>query len=269
MARTCRPCAPVRGRTRRSGALAVVLACTWPAAEAQLPGDVRWGAQLRYTSDYLYRGYSKSADRPTVQVKVSADGAAGWFAGAWASAVDFGEARFEFNPYAGWQFPLTPDWRLEAAVAGYLYDARTYGEGNGYADLGARLRFRDVASVRIGVAPDAYGAGEAIPTFEVDARYPLTDVTEVFALAGHSLSQTALDYDHTWYGVGVTRYLGRHVALEFRYQGARESNDTAPPPGGGHPVYGGHDAYVHARAGETADASMYTDRLVLSLTIGF
>ena len=267
MARTSRRRAPAPGRT--CALAAVLLAGALPAARAQLPTDVRWGAQLRYTSDYLYRGYSKSADRPTVQVNVSADGEAGWFAGVWASAVDFGEARFEFNPYAGWLFRLGPDWQLEAAVAGFLYDARTYGEGNGYADLGARLRFRDLASVRVGVAPDAYGAGEAIPTFEMDARYPLTDVLEVSVLAGHSLSQTALDYDHTWYGVGFTRYLGRHVALELRYQGARESNDTAPSYGGSGNFYGGHDAYVHARAAETADASMYTDRIVLSLSIGF
>jgi uncharacterized protein (TIGR02001 family) len=61
-------------------------------------------ANLALTSDYIFRGISNSNRKPALQGGIDYAHASGWYAGGWASSVDFndgGEARVEVDGYLG------------------------------------------------------------------------------------------------------------------------------------------------------------------------
>ncbi|MGH8602449.1 MAG: TorF family putative porin, partial [Gammaproteobacteria bacterium] len=116
---------------------------------------------MKLTSNYVYRGYSKSRGDPVVQGSLDFEHSSGFFIGTWISQVDFDDetdedrATIEVNSYMGWSVSLSEDWRAEAMVAGYIYDGRVYGHGADYSELFGQVHFRDLVTARVGVAYDA------------------------------------------------------------------------------------------------------------------
>ncbi|AKS41278.1 TorF family putative porin [Wenzhouxiangella marina] len=67
-------------------------------AEARAEVDLTLGAY----SDYVFRGVSQTDEGPTPQLSLDVYGETGWYAGIWASDVDFDESGdWELNPYLG------------------------------------------------------------------------------------------------------------------------------------------------------------------------
>lgn len=66
------------------------------------PLHAQIAATLTVTSDYDFRGISQSARNPALQASLDYALDSGWYAGAWASNVDFGDdTDYEANFYAG------------------------------------------------------------------------------------------------------------------------------------------------------------------------
>jgi uncharacterized protein (TIGR02001 family) len=192
-----------------------------PAAPAA--AEYRASAQLRLTSDYVYRRYSKSADHPTAQLNVNLSESRGAFLGAWLSYVEIDEARLEANPYAGVGIDLAPRWRLDAVAEGYLYDGEIRRWTPHYAQLYTALRYDEWLTARLAYAFDAYGSGEDILDGELSARYPVTDVLELGAAIGYEHFPDETDYGGAYGSAGVTYYPGRHVAVGLRYHAAEHT----------------------------------------------
>jgi uncharacterized protein (TIGR02001 family) len=200
-------------------AAALVPATPGTAAAA----EYRASAQLRLTSDYVYRRYSKSADRPTAQLNINLSDSRGAFLGAWLSHVEMDEARFEANPYAGIGIDLAPRWRLDAVAEGYLYDGEIRRWDPHYAQLYTALHYDEWLTARLAWALDAYGSGQDIVDAELSARYPVTDVLEVGAVLGYEHFPDEVDYGGAYGGAGLTYYPSRHVALGLRYHAAEHA----------------------------------------------
>jgi uncharacterized protein (TIGR02001 family) len=192
-----------------------------PAAPAV--AEYRASAQLRLTSDYVYRRYSKSADRPTAQFNLNLSESHGAFLGAWLAHVEMDEARFEANPYAGFGIDLAPRWRLDAVAEGYLYDGEIRRWDPHYAQLYTALHYEEWLSARLAYAFDAYGSGEDILDGELSARYAVTDVLELGAAIGYEHFPDREDYGGAYGSAGVMYYPNRHLALSLRYHAAEHS----------------------------------------------
>ncbi len=117
--------------TLRLAAVAVAGVALSGAAEAQEKSALSYSFSVAVTSDYVFRGISQTAERPTGQASLDVT----WgklYAGVWASGLEFGSeppgggsiARAEVDVYAGWK----PDF------AGFAFD---FG-GIYYAYPGAR-----------------------------------------------------------------------------------------------------------------------------------
>lgn len=246
----------LNGSPRRLARMRVAVLLT--AGAILLPaGHARAGytaeALIRFTSNYIYRGYTKSDDDPTLQANLDLYHASGWFGGGWVSAVDFGDADVEANPYLGLRFDLTPDWRLAATAAAYFYDGDVMDHNAGYAEFMLQLAYRDIGALHAGVAPDYYGTGHTASDYGLDLRYPLTDTIEMSTGVGYQASREALNYDIIYGHVGVAWFAGRHLTLDLRYHDLKETNRRPHPPG-------------------TPDLfdENYADRpVVLSVSIGF
>lgn len=209
------------------------------------------------TSNATYRAYSKSENGPTFQMNADALYAeSGVIVGAWLSRVRFGGANVEFNPYLGKRWSLGEDFRLDAVMAGYVYDRRVFASKAHYGEAQLLLHFRDLLSLRTAVAPDAYGLDAATANVQLDLRFPVLADIDVSAGVGYDRAQAALEYDDAYWNMGLSWFPSRRIAVDLRYHDAVLFNE----------------ADTHAGRPATQaffDSIELSPTAVLTLTIGF
>ena len=88
-------------------------------------------ANVAVTSDYVFRGVSQTRERPAISAGVDLTNE-GFYAGAWASNVDFGDSTdAEVDLYAGYR-PEVAGYALDFGVVGYLYPGQPEGADYDY-----------------------------------------------------------------------------------------------------------------------------------------
>lgn len=183
------------------------------------------------SSNYFYRGYSKSAGAPTVRANLEYQPSSWFYAGSWISRVDFDDDGFndrsgvELYPYVGVNFNLAESWRLETAVARYIYDGHLFGKNSDYNEYSASLHFRDLITCRIDFADDAYQRGRTTVNYEISGRYPLAAKLSVSAGTGYFNAEPTLEYDLLYWNLGLTWFF-KYGALDFRYVDSSESSPS-------------------------------------------
>jgi uncharacterized protein (TIGR02001 family) len=189
---------------------------------------VNYGVLAKFTSNYVYRGYSKSSGDPVFQGNVDAEHSTGMFIGTWISQVNFGSAAddngasIELSPYAGRRFSLLEDWSLETTLAAYLYDGKVNAQSADYGELGAQLYFRDLIAARIGLSHDAYGTGHSIQDYELLSRYPINSVLDASGSVAYSEADAVFAHDNLYWNIGVTWFWRRYAAIDLRFYGLQE-----------------------------------------------
>jgi len=117
-----------RYRVRAPACAAAFLAVAIPAlAEAQESDGPSAEYEVGVVSDYRYRGYSLSDEKPALQAGATVSTPGGWYAGTWGSTIaeygvgpDGDGAHVEIDLFAGKAFSLG-GFDLDVAVQGYLY----------------------------------------------------------------------------------------------------------------------------------------------------
>lgn len=214
--------------------------------------DITTTMLARFSSDYLYHGYTKSDDHPVAQAHAGIAHGSGVYGGAWMTAVDFGGAQFELVPYVGVQHALPGGLRVDAVVSGYVYEAEVFGESADYVETALSLDWRGMVTARGSVAFDSYGSGHMTAAGELKARYPLTDVLDVGIGVGYDALAKATTYDVAYWNVGLSYFIGAHVVADLRYVDNAYLNEVVGP--------GVVDRFAPAEVGA---------RAVLSLSVGF
>lgn len=172
---------------------------------------------LGVATDYVYRGLSQTDGGPQVFAGADFEGEA-WYAGAWASNVDFGggdPTSAEVDLYAGWRpeaFGLS--WDVGAAL--YAYPDKPAGANYDY--LEARLSTeREIGPAALGAAvawaPAYFGGGEATYV-ELTGRWAISDRLGLDA----GLARQTVEGEDA-YGVGnlgVTWRASERLSLELR-----------------------------------------------------
>jgi len=92
-------------------------------AFATLPAFADMSGHLGYTSDYMWRGQSQSLGGGAFQAGMDLD-YEGFFVGAWASEVDFGDdsASLEYDLYGGYKFAVSDKLSMDVGVIQYRWD---------------------------------------------------------------------------------------------------------------------------------------------------
>lgn len=208
-------------RFRRLAAAAVTLSI-FAAAPALAQEPVRVDFNFGAATEYVFRGVSQTDEDP--QVFGGADLTAGMFyAGVWASNVDFGDSTdAEFDLYAG----VTPTLGLFELDLGVLYYG--YIDAPSGADYDY-FEFQAVASVPAGPAtlgagvyfvPDSYSGIDHSAYFEVTAGYSPTTRVALSAALGRQTFDGPGDYT-TW-NVGGAFALTDNLAVDLRYHDTDE-----------------------------------------------
>lgn len=179
---------------------------------------------LNTTTNYIYRGFSKSDDHAAVQFNLDYEFPLGVYLGSWASMVDFGEdnhefddrARVEVAPYLGWSTSLSEDWRFEVYATRYLYTGKVFGDSVDYNEFYSLIHFRDLASLQFAWAPELYAQGHPGFDYELALRYPLTESLQISGTIGLEKANKTLGYDYLYWDVGFSWFY-HFAAFDFRY----------------------------------------------------
>lgn len=202
-------------RTAFACAAAMTALLTAGAALAQDTPEVAWN--LGVTSDYVFRGYSQTSEDPAIFGGVDVT-VGSFYAGAWASNVDFGDSTdAEVDLYGGYRTEAA-GFALDVGVVGYLYVSQPAGADYDYVELKAAAS-RAFGPVTLGAAvywsPDFFGADEEATYVEANAAFSPADKWTVSGAVGHQALDVNADYA-TW-NAGVAYAFSDNVAIDVRY----------------------------------------------------
>ena len=194
---------------------AVTVAMAGAASAQDAAPTVSFNAAV--ANDYVFRGMSQT--NGDLQVSGGIDLSAGMFyAGTWASNVDFGDKTdAEVDFYAGFK-PTVGAATLDLGVIYYGYVGAPSGSGYG------NFEFKAAASVPAGTgtvgagiyySPDSFGAVDDSIYYEVNASFPVTEAVSFGGALGRATFEGGGDYT-TW-NVGATWSFLPNLALDLRY----------------------------------------------------
>jgi uncharacterized protein (TIGR02001 family) len=134
-------------------------------------------------SDYRFRGVSLSHNKPAAQLGVVYDDARGWYAGAFASTVQFAypsSRELQTIAFVGYV------WRFASALSSELgadYSAFTGPGGYNYPEVYWGIAFENLSG-RLYYAPRYFAHGSDAIYGEVNGAQPLLDRVRLLVHAG-------------------------------------------------------------------------------------
>lgn len=168
------------------------------------------------TNDYDFRGATQSAKDPAVQASLDFSTDAGWYVGAWASNVDFGDADvdYEVDLYTG--FAGGDEEGLGWDV-GFVYYAYPDESDFNYPEIYGKLSY-GMFSGGLFYSNDWVNSGESSVYLTGDVGVPLPQNFSLLAHIGYSFGDYFDDVDSEYfdYSVGVG-YTAGNFDLALKY----------------------------------------------------
>jgi uncharacterized protein (TIGR02001 family) len=211
----------------KASALALAFALTGPAAAWAADAPGAWGglfSAITLASDYRYQGVSESRGRPVVQGYVHWYRPDGFYAGVFATQVDYGyqgAPSYEIDSYAGKNFSLQngrTELKLEGMYTSYPNN-RTPGPTLDFVQ--ARVQAKHVAGPWTAIALASYvpagsfGSG-AVLRVEGETDFAVSPRLTLKALAGSQGGGRG--HDRTYWSLGAAT-AWKTLAFELRYVG--------------------------------------------------
>jgi uncharacterized protein (TIGR02001 family) len=152
------------------------------AMTAALPAaaNVEWSGTGAVTSDYVFRGISQSDRDPALQASLDL-GYKGFFAGVWASSIDFGPidpgADVEVDLYVGYKHDFNENTSLTGKVLYYWYPGADTSDAD-YFELMAALNHdfgKFSANLQVAYTPEYFGETDSAVWLGGGVSVPLND----------------------------------------------------------------------------------------------
>jgi uncharacterized protein (TIGR02001 family) len=201
-------------------------------AHAQDANGLELSATATFTTDYVFRGISQTANNPAVQASLDASYGI-FYLGMWGSNLDFGAgpsgqdiANLEIDYYGG----IAPEWRgISFDIGGIYYTypgAYDPGGDFDYFELktGASYTFFD--ALTLGAtnywSPEFSGEIGNADALELAAEYSFANKWWIFspsvsALVGWQWFDEASDSDYTYWNAGLTLGFMDNWSADVRY----------------------------------------------------
>jgi uncharacterized protein (TIGR02001 family) len=99
---------------------------------------------VNLASDYTFNGVSQTGNDPALQASVDYAAESGFYAGTWASNVDFGgtdDTNIEWDAYLGKYFQLNENVGLDTGIAYYTYHGDSASDAYNYPEAYAKLGY--------------------------------------------------------------------------------------------------------------------------------
>lgn len=203
-------------------------ALAFAAGLAQAQDAPKLSYNVGVASDYIFRGVSQTDNK--AQISGGVDLAAGHFyAGTWASNVDFGDKTdAELDLYAGFK-PNVGKVALDLGVIRYGYINAPKGAGYDNYEIKAAAS-APVGKGSIGGAvfysPDSFGPAKEAVYYELNGAYPISAKWSVSGALGRQTYSGSGDYT-TW-NVGAAYAINDGLSLDLRYHDTDEHGFGKP-----------------------------------------
>lgn len=202
---------------RAAVAATVATALIGLSSPASAQSDVKVAWNVGVVSDYIFRGFSQTGEDPAIQGGVDLTSGK-FYAGAWASNVDFGDKTdAEVDVYGGYRTEAA-GFAWDFGVIGYLYAGEPKGADYNYAEFKAAAS-RAVGPATLGAAvyysPDFYGADKEATYAELNGAFAPAPKWTVSGAVGRQWLDVGKDYN-TW-NLGVGYALTDKLGLDVRY----------------------------------------------------
>ncbi len=224
-----------------------------------MTGHADFSGSVTATTDYIWRGYSKSDRKPALQTNIDYEFKSGIYLGAFVSTINFNDdefknpSRIEFKPYAGFAYALSDDWRFNIEWTRYIFNGKIFGQTVDYNEFYLYGHFRDLLTVNFGFSENGYQQNHISFNSEVSGRYPIAEAVELSGTLGYSNQTKVLNYDDFVYlNFGLAWYASRNLGLDLRY-------------------YKGHylGKEKEIASGWQFDPKVVHNSVVFSITVGF
>ncbi|WP_420471633.1 TorF family putative porin [Brevundimonas sp. FT23042] len=198
-----------------AAAAALIATAAASAASAQ---DVSFNAAV--TSDYVFRGVSQTDEEPAIQLGVDVGFESGFYVGAWASNVDFGDdTDAEVDIYGGYRTEAG-GFAFDFGVVGYLYVNDPSGSDYSFFEAKAAVS-RAFGPVTLGGAlyysPDFFGADDNATYVEANIGYTPMDKLTISGAVGYQYLDVSDDYA-AW-NLGAAYSITESIVIDARYHG--------------------------------------------------
>ncbi|MNQ48043.1 putative bacterial protein [compost metagenome] len=186
------------------------------SAQAQSQPEVAFN--IGVVSDYVFRGASQTNEDPALQGGIDATFAGGFYAGTWASMVDFGDdTDAEIDLYGGYRTEAA-GYALDFGVLGYFYVNEPGAADYNFVEFKAAAS-RAIGPATLGAAvyysPDFFGVDDEATYLEANAAYAVADKWTISGAVGHQWLDVTDDYT-TW-NLGLAYALTDNLAVDVRY----------------------------------------------------
>lgn len=187
-----------------------------------------WSVTLAVTSDYRFRGQSQKSRDPAVQGSIDFASESGFFAGVWASSIDFSDtldfdSKIEIDLYAGYTFKLSENTEGGLKVTYYLYPDNPFSYE--YAEFQASLSHSvgDVTlSAELNYSPDYFNETGTAVALAGGLEVAVIDDLSASGHVGYQWIDNNFLFgtpDYVYWDVGLTLSFLDHFSLDARYVG--------------------------------------------------
>lgn len=181
------------------------------------------------TSDYVWRGFSQSNEDPALQGGIDLT-YGNFYAGTWASAVDFGDGTdAEWDFYAGFNTTTGAiDWDLGVTYYTYVGEPKDADYHFVEFKVAASHTFDQLTiGAAVHFSPDFYGVDKEATYLEGTAEYAISERWSLSGGVGRQFLDVSSDYTAWNLGVGVN--LTDKVSLDARYWDASVKSPLSDP----------------------------------------
>lgn len=180
-------------------AAAIALSTTAPLALAEV------SVTGTLISDYVFRGVSQTDSSPAIQASVDYEHENGFFAGAWASNVDFNDdANAEIDFYAGYFGEVNDTISYDISYTYYTYTGYSSADDSDYGELILNAYF-DAATVTLGHAPDFVNSGFSAQYVAGAYEFALPEDYSLTVQAGYTFGDAYEDYEYVDYSATLAK----------------------------------------------------------------
>ena len=177
------------------GLAAVALTLSAMAANAEITGTVT------LVSDYDFRGITQTAQDPALQGSIDYAHDSGFYLGAWASNVDFGDCcdeNIEVDLYTG--FRGGEDLTYDVGLIYYMYPG---AEDIDFPEVYAGLGYKWISG-KIWYSNDFGNSGDSAMYYEANGAFELPANFGLTAHVGYSDGDYWQGFEYTDWSVGAT-----------------------------------------------------------------
>lgn len=191
--------------------------------------DSSWSFTLTGTSNYLFNGVSQTDKKPALQPGLNWDAGNGFYAGSWASNVDFGEGtKLEWDAYIGYYTELDNGFAVDAGFAQYTYHGMSDSNKLDFPELYLKLAHSGF-NLNLWYSYDYFGFGGGHYVIMLNKTINLTDNWSLLLGIDRSTSTDTDKYNwegdssfEHWQLMLQTQYRGLDIAFGYHDTSLRE-----------------------------------------------